>query len=201
MTTLAFLTSLTEWWNALDTPGQIFAGIGIVAGAITILLLFLTILGLDQGGLTDALEVDLDATSDIHADGSLFSTRSITGFFLGFGGGGSVIYESTGSALIAGLGGSAIGIVLLYAVYLMGKSMMKLQSDGTVNFADAVGSTGTVYITIPPKRAAGGQAQVTFKNRHEVINVITDAETPIASGDAIRVKERLADNLFLVESL
>ena len=78
---------------------------------------------------------------------------------------------------------------------------MKLQSDGTVNFNDAVGATGTVYITIPPKRDAGGQAQITFKNRHEVINVITDSETPIPSGNAIRVKERLADNLFLVETL
>lgn len=201
MATLAFLSSLTEWWNALDTPGQIFAGIGIVAGILTIGLLFLTILGLDQGGLTDALEVDLDAGTDIHADGSLFSTRSITGFFLGFGGGGSVIYSHTDNALIAGLGGSVIGVILLYAVYLMGKSLMKLQSDGTVNFNDAVGATGTVYITIPPKRDAGGQAQITFKNRHEVINVITDSETPIPSGNAIRVKERLADNLFLVETL
>lgn len=199
MNTLALLTNLTQWWNALDTPGQIFIGIGAVAGVITVALLVLTIFGLDQGGVADALEIDVD--TDVHGDGSLFSTRSITGFFLGFGWVGYAVFQASGSVLAGCAAGMASGFVLMLVVLWIGKSLMKLQSDGTVDFNQAVGGTGTVYITIPPRRGGGGQAQVVFKSRHEVINAISDTEVPLPAGTVIRVKERLAGDLFLVETV
>jgi hypothetical protein len=197
----AFLTSASGWWSGLDTIGQVFAGIGLVAGAVTLLLLVFTILGLDHGGVTDTLELDVASDADVHADGSLFSTRSIAGFFLGFGGGASIVYQATGNPYLAGAAGFVLGFVMLYAIYFIGKSLLSLQSDGTVDFAQAIGSIGTVYITIPPTRGSGGQAQIVFHNRHEIIQAVFDGDTALPSGANIRVKERLAGDLFLVESL
>lgn len=196
-TTLPF-ASIAQWWASFDTVAQVFMGIGLAAGAITLLLLALTIFGLDHGGVGDSLDVSADAGG---GDGSLFSTRSIAGFFLGFGGGGSIVYERTGDTLLACLAGVVAGTFLLFLIYWLAKKLMGMQSDGTVDFMQAVGSTGTVYITIPAKRGSGGQAQIVFNNRHEVIDAICDSETALPAGTAIRVKECLANNFFLVESL
>lgn len=201
MLIIAFLDSITAWWDSLDTAAKIFTGIGSVAGAITLVLLFLTILGLDHGGSVDAMGVDIAVDSDFHGDASLFSTRSITAFFLGFGSGGSIAYQHNGNILFACAIGAVVGTFLLFLIYWLAKKLMSMQSDGTVDFKQAVGSTGTVYITIPAKRGSGGQAQIAFNNRHEVVDAVTDADIALPSGTAIRVKECLAHNLFLVESL
>jgi hypothetical protein len=199
MSTIAFFQFLGLWWHNLDTPAQIFTGIGIAAGIATVCLLVLTIFGLDHGDIASAAEVNLDAGDA--SDGSLFSIRSVTAFFLGFGGGGSVIYGKTGSVLQACGGGVLIGCAAFYVIYLIGKKLMRLQSDGTIDYRAAVGATGTVYVTIPPKRGPGGQAQVTFSHRCEIINAVTDHETAVPAGRNIRVKTHLANDLFLIEPL
>lgn len=196
MTTLALVSQLSNWWQALDTPGQIFISIGGIAGAVTLGLLALTVFGLDHGDL-DAVDVGTDA----HGDGSLFSLRSVTAFFLGFGWTGYLVYQHWQSILFACVGGFIIGAIFMLLIFWIGKNLMKLQSNGTVDYEQAVGSTGTVYVTIPAKRQSGGQAQVSFKNRHEVIDVVTDSPDALAAGTNIRVKARLANNLFLVEPL
>jgi hypothetical protein len=193
-----FFSDVAMWWDGLDTAATIFWGIGGVAGAITLFLLALTIFGLDHGGVSDAMVVGADAAS---GDGSLFSTRSITAFFLGFGGGGSVIYQRYESVLAACAVGMVLGTFLLFLIYWIARKLMQLQSDGTVDFKQAIGATGSVYIAIPARRGSGGQAQIVFSNRHEVIDVVCDEETSLPAGTTIRVKEYLAHNLFLVEKL
>ncbi|MDR0535153.1 MAG: hypothetical protein LBG65_02170 [Puniceicoccales bacterium] len=192
---------LPEWWNGLDAVGRVYGGVGLAAGVVTLVLLMLTVLGLDQGGVSGALDADISSGVDVHVDGSLFSTRSIAGFFLGFGGGASIAYESTNNPFLAGAVGFVVGLGMFYAIYLIGKKLLSLQSNGTVDFAQAVGSTGSVYVTIPPARQPGGQAQVVFNNRHEVIEAISDSEEPIPAGANIRVKQRISGKLFLVESV
>jgi hypothetical protein len=199
--TLAFISDIVEWWSALDGAAQIFTGIGLAAGAVTIVLLVLTGFGIDHGGG----EMDISGAADTDGgnigDGSLISVRGVTAFLLGFGGGGSVVYQATGSIVPACVAGAIIGSVFLYLIYFIGKKLMRLQSDGTVRYDAAIGATGTVYLTIPPNRAAGGQAQVTFSHRFETLNVVSDAATPLPAGTPVRVKQCLAPDLFLVEQL
>ncbi|MDR2981600.1 MAG: hypothetical protein LBV12_05060 [Puniceicoccales bacterium] len=197
MAPLALIPQLTEWWQGLDTIGQVFVGIGGIAGFVTVILLVLTVFGLDHGGIADSLDVD----TEIHGDGSLFSLRSVTAFFLGFGWTGYLVYKHSGNILFACLAGFVVGTIFMLIVFWIGKSLMKLQSDGTIDYNQAIGSTGTVYVTIPGNRQSSGQAQVSFKQRHEVINAVTDAQESLSAGTNIRVKERLANNLFLVEPL
>ncbi|MDR3228903.1 MAG: hypothetical protein LBT53_05785 [Puniceicoccales bacterium] len=196
---VAFLDSFSPWWDGLGAPGQVFTAIGAIAGVITLVLLLLTAFGLDHGDIAEAASVDV-SVGDI-SDGSLFSTRSVTAFFLGFGGAGSVIYQSTQSILLSSIGGALAGAAFLWLIYVLAKKLMLLQSDGTVNYDDVVGGTGTVYITIPAKRGGGGQAQITFKHRNEVVDAIADADAPIPSGSLVRVKERISGSLFLVETV
>jgi len=196
---LAFVSDISAWWGALDGPAQIFTGIGLAAGIVTVVLLALTVFGLDHGNIAEAASVDVDAGGGDASDGSLISVRGVTAFLLGFGGGGSVIYHATGSVALACAGGTVIGAAFLYLIYFIGKKLLRLQSDGTVRYDEAVGATGTVYLTVPPARAAGGQAQVTFSHRLETLNVVADGAAPLPAGTPVRVKQRLAGDLFLVE--
>ncbi|MDR1818451.1 MAG: hypothetical protein LBR07_09875 [Puniceicoccales bacterium] len=189
-----FFADLAEMWSKTDTAGQFFAAIGIVAGVITLVLLLMTVFGLDHGNLEAP-----DTAGD--GDGSLFSTRTVSAFFLGFGGVGSLVYERTASVVAASGAGLLAGVALLWAIYQTGRRLMRLQSDGTVRYADAVGAAGKVYITIPPARAPGGQAEITFSNRNEILDAVSDSAAPIAAGAPVRVKALLADRLLLVEPL
>ncbi|MDR1498293.1 MAG: hypothetical protein LBS59_07810 [Puniceicoccales bacterium] len=198
--TLLFI-DISGWWNDLDATARVFNVMGLVGGGVTLILLLFTIFGIDHGGIDAAPDIPTDVgVHEVSADGSLFTTRSVAAFFLGFGGIGAATYERTENVIIAGGAGFVAGIIVLYLFYFIGKHLMGLQSDGTVDYAQAIGAAGTVYVTIPPNRKSGGQVQLTFKNRNEIVAVISDTSTPLPAGTLVRVKACLQGNILLVEA-
>ena len=87
-------------------------------------------------------------------------------------------------------------------IVLMFRTILAMRSDGTVRIADTVGAVGTVYISLPPAKAAGGQVVVNFKGRQETYAALSTAERPLPSGDKVKgwhelndkQKEKLAAN-------
>ena len=96
---LALLESFV-WWIRLTPAQQLFYGIGIMAGLATLVMAGLALIGLDHHDVPD---VSVD-----HGGGtSLFSTKPLTGFFLGFGWGGGIAIDAGASvpvATVIGLG-------------------------------------------------------------------------------------------------
>ena len=74
-------------------------------------------------------------------------------------------------------------------------------SDGTARIADAVGAVGTVYVTVPPALATGGQVTVSFKGRQETYEALQSGRAALASGAKVRVKELVDSRTLLVEPL
>ena len=77
---------------------------------------------------------------------------------------------------------------------------MKLQYDGTLNIQNAIGLTGTVYLTVPALRTAPGKVNVTVQEQLREFEAVTDRTTPIPTGSSIRVVGLLKDNMVLVEA-
>lgn len=74
----------------------------------------------------------------------------------------------------------------------------KLQDNGTLNANNAVGKIGTVYLTVPPKRAGQGKINVLVQERYAEYEAVTDSDEPIVTGSEIKVIGHLGANLLLV---
>lgn len=175
-----FLADIDTWWAGLAGAHRFFLLVGITSGIVAAFLTIGGLVGMDHGG--DALD-----SGDLSGDAEGFSLRAITGFFLGLGWVGFACEISGYSHLVSGSAGLGTGLVMMFGIRFAMKSMKRLRSDGTVKYADAVGAVATVYVTIPPAGASGGQVNVIFNNRQETLHAIQTGETPIPGGTRVRV--------------
>lgn len=197
MPILALIDLFTNWWESLNAARQLFYGIGLVAGIVAIALAVLAMVGMESH---DALDAAGTGGFD-HGGGGIFSIKPLTGFFLGFG-------WSGGIALDAGLSlGPAVAIAVFAGTALMGvivlmfRTIHAMRSDGTMRIADALGAIGTIYITVPPGKTAGGQVTVNFSGRQETFAALSAAERAIPSGAKVRVVGIIDGQTVMVEAL
>jgi membrane protein implicated in regulation of membrane protease activity len=180
------------WWTRLSTAQQFFYGIGIMAGCLTLVLAIMALMGLGDH--------DLDIPD--HFDGSsLISIKPLTGFFLGFGWAGGIALQMGMSLPIATLIAVAMGVVLMALLAWLIHVIYSMRTDGTRQINNAVGAVGTVYITLPPDRAAGGQINVTVSGRLETLAALNAAVRAIPSGEKVKVVGVIDTNTVLVEPL
>lgn len=173
---------MDQWWAELATAHRVFFFIALMSSLIAIGLSLAGLLGLDHDAAALGLEHG-DSTGDAEA----FSIRAITGFFLGFGWAGYISLQSGHSLPLAALAALVAGVIVMYAIRFTLRSMRKLKSDGTMRYDKAVGATGSVYVSIPPSGAAGGQVVVTFDNRNETLPAVQNGAEALPAGTRIRV--------------
>ena len=114
-------TAMELWWQALNLELQVFYGIGILA----LLALALQLVLLLFGGFDDGL--DLGDGADHGSGLGLFSFRGITAFFVGFGWTGTIALKAGHSLALAIILGLLVGGALMVAIFLLMRSMMRLQ--------------------------------------------------------------------------
>lgn len=193
---IGFLEPVTNWWAQMDAARQLFYGIGLIAGFIALLLAILGFIGMEHHEALDATSADMD-----HGGGGIFSVKPLTGFFLGFGWAGGMALEA-GWPMIGAIGAAvAAGGTIMAVIVLMFRAIISMRSDGTVRIQDALGAIGTVYVTLPPAKASGGQVTVNFKGRQETLAALNLANRTVPSGEKIKVVEIIDTRTVLVEPL
>ena len=150
------------------------------------------------------MEISLDMDHELPADGvfgedaphevfhgdsglRLFTLRGLVAFFAVMGWTGLTLSRHGMAtsltvilALLAGFG------ALLLVAYVM-KWLYKSQNSGNMDLRNALGVSGTVYITIPPARQAQGKVNIMLQGQYSELSAVTDHETPIATGTEITV--------------
>ena len=188
---------MNTWWDSLNFDLQLFYGIGIIAlVALLIQVLLMVFTGMDA---------DMDFSgADVgdHDSGlGIFSIRGVTAFFVGFGWGG-VICIKNGLGLIPSLAiALAVGGGLMLGIFVMMRSFMRLQDSGTLDYANAVGQVATVYVTIPPNNANGGQVETMIQGRLVTAEALQAGDEPLAPGTKVKVVDRVGATTLVVEKL
>ncbi len=202
MTTLALIERINGWWIELSLAKQFFYGIGLVAGIVSIVLMILGLFGMDHHEAVDAVGAT-DATDAHDSDGGagILSVKPLTGFFLGFGWAGGLALDAGLSFWIAIVCALVAGGAIMAVIVLMFRAILAMRSDGTARIADTVGAVGTVYISLPAAKAAGGQVVVNFRGRQETFAALCAAERVIPSGDKVKVVAVVDAHTLLVEPL
>ncbi len=191
---------MIEWWQTLgqEVPAhatglKIFYTIGIVSGVILTIQMVMSLLG---------GEADLDGMdAGEGGDTGLFSIRSVGAFFTGFGWTGVAMLQNgqgTGAATFAA---TVVGMIFLGMVFYLMRYIFSLREEGTLNYANAVGEVGAVYLPIPPKRKGIGQIEVLVQGRMRTVRALTDDEKKIGNRVAVRVAELVDQQTLLVERM
>lgn len=165
-----------------------------------LLRLILTLIGLDHGGgdLPDdaSFDVDTDA-ADGHGGGlNLFSMQSIAGFLTMFGLVGMGLLQINVSEALSMVGALLSGGVTAVATALIFLQMQKLQSEGTLNIRNAIGRTGTVYLTIP--ESGTGVVNVTVQGAMRTLDAVSQRGNRLPTGTVIKVVDITAGKLLVV---
>jgi membrane protein implicated in regulation of membrane protease activity len=185
-------------FNGLE---MFFLACAIIGGFFVLIKLILQFIGGDTH--TD-LSVDSDIDIDTaHVDSDLgfrlLSMHGLSAFFMMFGLVGLAFYrQSQMGAIISIIGAVAAGMVSVWVIGKLFQGAAKLQSSGTLKTADAVGSTGTVYLTIP--EGGMGRVSLNFKNRLREFNATEKNGSAVPTGTPIRVVQVNA-NVLVVETL
>ena len=173
-----------------------------MGGTGSILLILQTLLsmvgiGVDTDADFDGFDVPDDMAGDVSADFSVFSFKSLMAFIAFFGWVGVVGVGREWSMLIILAAGVGVGLVAMFMVAYMLFQFQKLETSGTMRFADTLLQEGEVYLTIP---AAGQIGKVTLEVNGNVRELsATSTGTEIRTGERVKVIDVIDNNVLLVE--
>ena len=186
---------LNSWWEALNFELQMFYAVAIIAlVALFFQIILSVVFGMEHGA-------DVPDVGNHDSGMGIFSVRGVTAFFTGFGWTG-VVCTKQGLALPVTLAiALAVGGVLMIGIFLMMRSFMRLQSDGNLDYGNAVGQFGTVYVTIPPVQRSGGQVETMIQGRLVTAEALQKGSQPLQPGTKIKVVERIGTSTLIVEPL
>ncbi len=183
---------MESWWNSLDLSLQVFYGIAAIGTFALVLQSVLRLTGMHDLTVGDLHDGD-------HPGGlSLLSISSLVACTLGLGWGGVLALRGgggTGLALAVGIG---LGLAMVMGQYTLMRFLVGLRHDGSLQYANAIGATGTAYTPIPPHRGQGGQITVLCQGRLITAQAVQDGDTPLPTGSPVRVTALAAPTTFVV---
>lgn len=126
-------------------------------------------------------------TSHAHAsDGlQLLSARTISAAVAFFGIGALGISSMGLPELVAIAGGVVLGGAAMVGVAMTMRSMLRLESDGSINIYGAVGAAATVYIPIPGSKSGAGKVSLTLQGRTVEYQAVTAEGSALPTGMAV----------------
>lgn len=188
---------LDAWWSSLETALQVYYGIAIVTTFLLLLQLALAMFGFDH----DA-DFDADVGMDVHDSGlGILSVRSVTAFFAGFGWGGVVAIREGASVPMATTVAVLSGGLLMAMVVGLMRGLYAMRASGNLDYKNAIGAVGNVYLPIPAAMEGPGQVEVLVQGRLAVVQAFTRAERRLPNRERVRVVDTLDSQTLLVEPL
>lgn len=195
------MEELNTWWDGLALIAKVFYTIGIFSTAVLGVQTFLTLIGLDGDDAVDAADaMDGGEISDEVGDGDLqfLSVRTITAFLVGFGWVGASLIKAGLSIAAVVVIAFCVGLVLMFGIFYLMKFFWAMRQDGTLDYRNAIGEIGSVYLPIPGGKAGKGQIEVMIQGRLQTVQAITSAPERIGNREKVLVIDRLEDNTLLV---
>lgn len=190
---------MIEWWTNLEPEGmKTFVGIGMISSSV----LFIQMLIVLAGGYLDVPDLDFDiAEAGEGGATGMFSIRGIGSFFTGFGWTGASVLDAGKPLWLAIVAAIVVGLCVLFGFVSMMRWLQSLREQGNINYKNAIGQVGSVYVPIPPNREGLGQIEVKVQSRVSTVRAISDHSERLENRVAVRVTELVDDRTLLVEKL
>ena len=189
------MASLFSNFNALE---MFFIMCAIIGGFFVFTKFIMQLMGADAH--TDAGDISV---SESHLDSDkgfqLLSLYGLSSFFMMFGLVGLALYRQSKAGIpFSIIGAVAAGFISVWIISKIFKNATRLQSSGTIQTSDAVGCSGTVYLTIPQKGI--GRITLNIRNHSREFDAVSAHKEKITTGTPIRVVD-VNGTTLLVEAI
>lgn len=199
------VSAMDEWWQSLALELKVFYVIGITASAILVVQTILMIVGIGGDGLDAAdipnVDVHVDSALEHPGDLHLLSVRTIVAFFMGFGWTGVICMNDghgIGLSLFLAL---IVGSLFMSAVFFLMKMLYSLRDSGNIDYKNAIGLIGSVYIPIPPNQSGPGQIEIMIQGRVRFVQAFTKSDRKLTNNCRVKVVEIVDQGTLLVDPL
>lgn len=168
-----------------------FLTCAVVGAVILVAQLVLSAFGGDHGDAShsDVSLNDLPHEAAPHAQASeglqLLSARALSAGVAFFGIGALAINALGVPSFLAAAGGVIVGGVAMLGVALTMRSLLRLESDGSINIYGAVGAAATVYLPIPGGKSGAGKVTLVLQGRTVEYQAVTAEGTVLPTGMAV----------------
>lgn len=194
------------WWETLNLAQKIYFCIACPATVLLIVQIILLFVGFGSSGSDMDVDADTDMDADVDSDGildndpgiTLFSVKGIIAFFAI---GGWLGYTLADNNLALAIVMSLLsGTIALVGTAFLMKWLMGLQSNGNINYNEAIGKVAEVYLTIPPQNMGNGKVTLNVSERYIEKAAIQNGNEPIPTGTKVKIVSIVGDE-YLVERL
>ena len=190
---------IVEWWEAMTLTLKLFYTIAFISTMALVGQMLLLLFGVGDG------DVDIAAgAADVDVgDGGLhvISVRSVIAFLAGFGWTGVVATKENLSIYWVHTISIAVGASFMLGVFYLMKTLHGMGHSGTLDYKNAIGVVGTVYLPIPAKMESPGQVEIMVQGRLVVVTAYTKEDKEISSQTKVKVLELLDQQSMIVEPL
>ena len=184
---------MSQFWQSLSDPARVFWGIAIASSIFQILMFVMSFFsGHDFDHSPDG------AVGDSVEGLKLLSVRAIVAFLVGFGWTGGLMLVR-GIPMVATVAVAfGVGLIFMGVIFVTMRLLMSLRSDGTLDYRNAIGCTGRVYVTIPAGRAGEGQVEIMIQGRLTTAHALTDSRHALSPQTSVIVTAVENGNLLVV---
>ncbi|MGI6201799.1 MAG: hypothetical protein ACOYID_00175 [Eubacteriales bacterium] len=196
---------MSAWYNSLSELQRIFALIAIPSTVVMLIQSVLILFGVGDGDAdADGVDLDFDDADGGTEPGDGFALFTVRGFvaMLCVGGWlGIVLLDAGMSVLEATVLAFAGGIAALFGMAFLVRLLLKLQQTGNLELSNAVGKTGTVYLTIPANMSGTGKVHLTVQETYSEFGAMTPDAEEIKTGEAVKVVKVDDSGLLVVKRI
>ena len=164
---------------------EIYWWISLISSAILFVFVLLSIIGME----IDSIEIDFL--------GDHFSFTSLVAFACVGGWTGFLAHNMTSmSEWVILTAAISMGLFTYVGSIFILKKLKTWESKGNVKIKNAIGKTGTVYLTIPKSQSGIGQVQAVVQGRLMTLDAMTNHEE-IKTGESILIYDVIDDKLLV----
>lgn len=184
---------IQEIGDFLANSERIYLFLAVVGSVFFLYQLFSSLFGV---GFDDSADTGIDHGADGLEGLKFLSIKGLVSFITFFGWAG---YFWGGCGWIGFLLSVGCGLLMMFLTALVLFFLLKMQQSANLEPSDFIGCTGTVYLTIPAGKVAGGQVTVSLPGCTRRVPAVALDE--LKTGATVRVVEAIGNNLFLVEAV
>lgn len=179
--------------ETMDTMEIVYWAIALVATVAFCIQTAMLVIGFDTDSDFSGGDADFDADG-LH----LISVKTIACFLLGFGWTGALLYPNLESKSVVALIALAVGVCFMMLIAFLLGQVLKLSKDNTFSTRQIVGETAEVYLRIPGGKDCG---KITVSHEGSTHELLAMAESPIATGEKVRVESVIDEGTVFVAPL
>lgn len=185
-----------EWFSALDGFSQFFWVIALVGSLIFLFVIITTFLGMDGG---DDFDTDADIDADTGIGFQFITFKNLVGFFTIFGWTGIACLNAGLSKPLSVTIAFAAGLLMMAIMAAMFFSMQKLTDSGTLDYKNALGAIGEIYLTVGPNRTKMGKVSIRVQGTLRELEALSDSLVELKSGTIIKVTDVTSNGILIVD--